>query len=251
MDLARYEAMDAQRFDPMRSNKHPSNLAISPVMGQIFRRLSQPELPPHDVVGGIWSDHELVLVPLEVSSQRNSFGSVLAESLSSLSSPESPVSASTSTSSSSSYFTTPSPTAETETETGAHLNMSLASSPRSSPGSRQVDTFDRDDLIVTRTVIRPTAPRGMFSRPSSPPISRRPTPTSPLSRPNTPVFQALNCFRSGAFENEWDNVRTGATQPVLQVIVTQTREQYEQDLAFKEVVHEVCPEASGRRRAVH
>jgi len=40
-------------------------------------------------------------------------------------------------------------------------------------------------------------------------------------------------------------------QPVLQVIVTQTREQYEQDLAFKEVLQEVFPEAVRRRRAVH
>lgn len=218
-------------------------------MGQIFRRLSQPELPPNGVVGGIWSDHELVLVPLEVSSYRDSFGSVLAESVSSLSSESTTSTASFA--STSTYFTSSSPpTAESA------LEASFSGS--SSTGSRQIDTYDREDLIITRTIIRPTTHassiRGMFARPSSPPASR---PASPLSRPNTPVFQALNCFRLHAFERDVDDFQTeravtrmgGAVQPVLQVIVTQTREQYEQDLAFKEVVQEVYPEAGRRRRA--
>ena len=220
-------------------------------MGQILRRLSQPELPPNGVVGGIWSDHELVLVPLEVSSHRNSIGSVLAESLSSSSSTTSEsesVPSTPSSASSSSYFTTSSPNL-------AEGALETSPSGTSSSGSRQVDTFDREDLIITRTVIRPatqSAIRGMFSRPSSPMVSR---PASPLSRPNTPVFQALNCFRPSAFEREVDDIQTeramGTAQPVLQVIVTQTREQYEQDRAFKEVVQEVYPEATRRRRAVH
>lgn len=268
MDLGRYEAMDAQRFDPMRHKvgshqpptsrlaahsspslqKTPSNLPITRTkkdMGQILRRIPQPELPPTGVVGGIWSDHELVLVPLEVSSHRDSIGSVLAASLSSESTSESTASTSTS----STYFSTSSPTAEN----GSGSETSPSGSP--STGLRQVDTFDREDLIITRTIIRPATQstiRGMFSRPSSPMFSR---PTSPLSRPNTPVFQALNCFRPSAFEREVDGIQTErgmvATQPVLQVIVTQTREQYEQDLAFKEVVQEVYPEASRRRRTVH
>lgn len=214
-------------------------------MGQALRRLSHPDLPPSGVVGGIWSDHELVLVPLEVSSHRDSLGSALAPSFSSTSSSGSAASASTS----STYFTTPSLTAESGLET----------SPSGSPstGSRQVETYDREDLIITRTIIRPATHastlRGMFSRPSSPLFSR---PTSPLSRPNTPVFQALNCFRPGGFERDVGDAQTErralATQPVLQVIVTQTREQYEQDRAFKEVVQEVYPEASRHRpRTAH
>lgn len=220
-------------------------------MGQVLRRVSQPELPPNGVVGGIWSDHELVLVPLEVSSYRNSLASVLAESVSSsassVHSSESTTSGTSSASSSTYFSTSTPPTAENGLQT--------ASSGSSSLGSRQVDTYDREDLIITRTIIRPTAPtsiRGMFSRPSSPMVPR---PTSPLSRPNTPVFQALNCFRPSAFERDVDDIQTERAmvqaQPVLQVIVTQTREQYEQDRAFKEVVQEVYPEAIRRRRAVH
>lgn len=187
----------------------------------------------------------MVLVPLEVSSHRASIGSALAPSLSSTSTSES----TTSASSTSTYFSTSSPTPES-----GSAESGLETSPSGSPsmGSSQVDTFDREDLIVTRTIIRPTTQstiRGMFSRPSSPMFSR---PTSPLSRPNTPVFQALNCFRPSTFERDVDGIRTergvGVTQPVLQVIVTQTREQYEQDLAFKDVVQEVYPEASRRRR---
>lgn len=229
------------------SQKTPSSISITSTdMGQFLRRLSQPELPQSGVVGGVWSDHELVLVPLEVSSHRNSIGSALAESVSSMSTSESTASASSSTSSSSSYFTTPSPTTESGLQTSPSGSSSL--------GTRQVDTFDREDLIITRTIIRPTAQsaiRGMFSRPSTPMVSR---PTSPLSRPNTPVFQALNCFRPSAFERDVDDIQTEratvATQPVLQVIVTQTREQYEQDLAFKEAVQQVYPESNRRRRAV-
>lgn len=231
------------------SQKSLSNLPITSTetdMGQVLRRLSQSELPPSGVVGGIWSDHELILVPLEVSSHRDSFGSALAESVSSPSTSESTLSASSSTSAST-YFTTPSPTAESGSE--------IPPSGTPTPGTHQVDTFDREDLIITRTIIRPAAQssiRGMFSRPSSPVVTR---PTSPLSRPNTPVFRALNCFRPSTFEREVDDIQMEremvATQPVLQVIVTQTREQYEQDLAFKEVVQEVYPEARRRRRAIH
>lgn len=234
------------------SQKALSNLSVTSTkrdMGQILRRLSQPELPPHGVVGGIWSDHELVLVPLEVSSHRLSIGSILAESVSSSPSTSESTTSTESSVSASSYFTTSSP----DPAEGA---LETSPSGSSSAGSRQVDTFDREDLIITRTVIRPatqTPIRGMFLRPSSPMVSR---PTSPHSRPNTPVFQALNCFRPSAFEREVDDMQTEramvAAQPVLQVIVTQTREQYEQDLAFKEVVQEVYPEASrhGRRLAV-
>lgn len=234
------------------SQKTPSNLPITLTkkeMGQIIRRLSKPESPSSGggVVGGVWSDHELVLVPLEVSSHRDSIGSALAASVSSSSTSQSTASASSSTSSST-YFTTSSPDVESDSETSP-------SGSSSTPETRQVDTFDREDLIITRTIIRPTTQssiRTMFSRPSSPMVSR---PTSPLSRPNTPVLQALNCFRPSAFEREVDDIQMEraivATQPVLQVIVTQTREQYEQDLAFKEVVQEVYPEARRRRRAVH
>ncbi|KAH7883319.1 hypothetical protein F5I97DRAFT_225769 [Phlebopus sp. FC_14] len=238
MNISRYEAMDAQRFNPMRRTTTRPFLPIKTTekdMGQLFGRASRPELPPNEAVGGIWNDHELVFVPIQVSPT--------GASETSSSDPESDTSATSSSHESSSYFTTPS-------------DASVIGSSNTSPpsASRQVDVFDRDDLIVTRTIIRPT-PRspvtGLFSGPSGPIASR---PNSPFSRPTSPIMRALNCFNPSAFERDVDSVQAErveplSRQPVLQVIVTQTREQYEQDMAFKEAVQEIYPEASGRRRA--
>ncbi|KAF9222460.1 hypothetical protein BS17DRAFT_190668 [Gyrodon lividus] len=242
MNTARYEAMDAQRFDPMCRKKIHSNLAIDSSkkdMGQFLRKVSQPELLSSGEVGGMWSDHELVMVPIEVSPARDLAPSTFSDSASDSSSAFSASLASSR--SSSTYFTTPSPTAENDLETGCPA------------GSRQVDTFDREDLIITRTILRPPQSpiKGIFSRPSSPIASR---PGSPFSLPMTPVLQALNCFSTSTFEQDLDDIQAGrakqpATHPVLQVIVTQTREQYEQDMAFKELVQEVYPEAGPQRRA--
>jgi len=60
------------------------------------------------------------------------------------------------------------------------------------------------------------------------------------------VLQALNCFRSSScFESDLasDYVEQD-TRPALQVIVTQTREQFEEDIAFKQLVETVYPAAS-------
>ncbi|KIJ66063.1 hypothetical protein HYDPIDRAFT_27263 [Hydnomerulius pinastri MD-312] len=243
MDATRYRAMDAQRYDPMRrKNLHP-NFAINTSkkdMGQFLRKVSPPSPPASEAVGGIWSDHELVLVPIEVSPTRDSEASIFSDSESDSTSRSS--ASSSSAESSSSYFTTPSATAEGDSENSCPS------------GSRQVDVFDRDDLIITRTIIRPSPQspiKGLFSRPSSPISSR---PGSSLCRPTSPILQALNCFSTSAFERDVDDVQAEranqmARQPVLQVIVTQTREQYEQDMAFKELVQEVYPEAGPHRRA--
>ncbi|KAF9237871.1 hypothetical protein BU15DRAFT_48223 [Melanogaster broomeanus] len=260
MDSSRYEAMDAQRFDHMRRKVSSCQQHLLPrdsilfsetpfqprysFMGQLVCKASQPELPPTEAVGGIWSDHELVLVPIDVTPPRDLVASTFSDSVSDSSSDSSSASLSSSQqSSSSSYFTTPSPIAEND------LGSSFPAS------SRQVDTFDREDLIITRTIIRP-APQspimGLFTRPSSPIASR---PRSPFSRPISPVLQALNCFSTTAFEQDLDNIqieraKQPARQQVLQVIVTQTRQQYEQDMAFKELIQEVYPEA-GRQRSVN
>jgi hypothetical protein len=57
------------------------------------------------------------------------------------------------------------------------------------------------------------------------------------------VLQALNCFStSSTFERDEDDVHImESPRPVLQVIVTQTRERYEDDRAFKEIVGSVYP----------
>ncbi|KAH7918888.1 hypothetical protein BV22DRAFT_1041416 [Leucogyrophana mollusca] len=250
MEASRFEAMDAQRFDPLRRIKSISDIALDApkvTMGQAFCIISNPDViePSSPAgsesggIGGIWTDHEMVILPIGVSS---SPPSTITHSS------ESDTSSSTSTYSSSSYHSSPelSPPSSVEEE------------PIASP-CRQIDVFDRDDLIVTRTIIRPAPSSpitGLFSRPSSPlPTSRPSSPIANLS----PRFQALNCFASSAFEEELDflqasnNAQVQASRvtpvkrnkdsgrPVLQVIVTQTqtRHEYEQDMAFKEDVEEL------------
>jgi hypothetical protein len=223
------------------SQKIHSNLALDSSkkdMGQILRKASQPELQL-GAVGGMWSDHELVVVPIDVSTATDVAPSAFSDSASDSTSDSS--ASPSSSRSSSTYFTTPSSTAEND------FGVDCPTS------SRQVDTFDRDDLIITRTIIRPSPQssiKGLFSKPSSPIASRA---GSPFARPMSPVLQALSCFSTTAFEQDLDDIQAeraklSASQPVLQVIVTQTRAQYEQDMAFKELVQEVYPEAGPQRR---
>ncbi|KAG2127234.1 hypothetical protein DEU56DRAFT_820905 [Suillus clintonianus] len=76
---------------------------------------------------------------------------------------------------------------------------------------------------------------------SSSALLSRPTPPS---RPTSPVLQALNCFStSSAFNSDVDDSMPMNRReiPVLQVIVTQTRERYEDDMAFKEIVGSIYP----------
>ncbi|KAG2127200.1 hypothetical protein DEU56DRAFT_820586, partial [Suillus clintonianus] len=51
------------------------------------------------------------------------------------------------------------------------------------------------------------------------------------------MLQALSCFRtSSAFVSDVDGMYMNRRErPVLQVIVTQTRERYEDDMAFEEI----------------
>ena len=91
-----------------------------------------------------------------------------------------------------------------------------------------------------------------FTRPSrvprSAPCSRAASPSP--SRPTSPVLQALNCFRSSScFESDLANGYVEQdTRPALQVIVTQTREQFEEDIAFKQLVETVYPAAAAASR---
>lgn len=239
MDTARYDPMDAQRFDPLlrTSTRHNSLSKTSTeklTMGQGLCVRTRPcgLFSVRASVGGVWPDHEVVVVPLEGGDA------------------DSEVSRSS----------TPSSTSTSTTYTTASSAM-----PDEPPShTQQVDVHERDDVVVTRTIIRPTPnpnrnPSRMPSRthmrlPRM--FSRSPSPTSspssslsalprsnPPSRPTSPVLQALNCFStSSTFERDEDDVHIiESPRPVLQVIVTQTRERYEDDRAFKEIVGSVYP----------
>ncbi|KAG2752915.1 hypothetical protein P692DRAFT_20829815 [Suillus brevipes Sb2] len=135
-----------------------------------------------------------------------------------------------------------------------------------------VDIYSHDDIVVTRTIIRPNhnSRRGparmpsrkqmvltrMFSRwpsptstysPSQSSLSVRPRPTPP-SRSTSLVLRALNCFStSSAFDSDVDDIEMHRRKrPVLLVIVEETKERYEDDRAFKEIVASVCPAAGVR-----
>lgn len=134
-----------------------------------------------------------------------------------------------------------------------------------------VDVYGHDDIVVTRTIIHPNPNphRGtartpsrmqvltrMFSRwpspartyfPSQPSSSVRPRST-PISRFTSRVLRALNCFStSSAFESDVDDIEMHRRKrPVLLVIVKETKERYEDDRAFKDIVASVCPAAGVR-----
>lgn len=239
MYTARYEPMDAQRFDPLlRTSARPNSLSKTgtekSTMGQGLCVRTRPCVlfPVRASVGGVWPDHEVVVVPLEGGD---------ADSEASRSSTPSSSSAST-----------------------AYTTASSAMPDVPPSHTQQVDAYERDDVVVTRTIIRPNPipnlhhnrvpsraqmrlPR-MFSRSPSPTaspsssLSALPR-SNPPSRPTSPVLQALNCFNtSSTFERDEDNVHISESpRPVLQVIVTQSRDRYEDDRAFKEIVGSVYP----------
>lgn len=233
MDAARYVAMDAQRFDPMRRiNKcHFIQNTRKAKMGQVLRKSLHLGTQRDDAVGGIWEDHELVFVPIAAHSPTETFTCTDSES-----------GASNSSSSASSYTT-------------ASLSSSVGERTisTSQPCSHHAEVYDRDDLVITRTIIRPVPESpitSLFTRSSSPTPSRL---TSLFFRSLSPILNALNCLSASAFAQEFDEDKVKepeqpARKPVLQVIVTQTREQYEHDMAFKEAVQEIYPESSGRPR---
>ncbi|KAG0700218.1 hypothetical protein DFH29DRAFT_1070258 [Suillus ampliporus] len=239
---ARSDPMDAQRFDPLRRTNtkttSPSKTDTSKLtMGQ---GLCVRTRPVRDAICGIWPDHEVVVVPLSGGhGDEDSQGGSTSRS-------------STSTST---------------TDTGVSSLIPDVDMPPSH--AQEVDVHDRDDIVVTRTVIRPNpnpnpnnrAPSRkpsrtqmrvarVFSRSPPPSTSHSPSTSlcalprsNPPSRPTSPVLRALNCFStSSAYESDVDDTHErGEGGPVLQVIVTQTRERYEDDRAFKEIVGRVYP----------
>ncbi|KAI6148439.1 hypothetical protein BKA82DRAFT_11960 [Pisolithus tinctorius] len=241
MDVAgapRCVAMDAQRFDPMRRTKKPLNFAAitgNEDMGQMLSKLLRTSTQMEDAVGGIWEDHELVFVPIELCSRTDTLtSSALGSSSMSSSSSES------TTPTTASYGTSPSSSFGSDNGTST-----------TPPSSRHTEEHERDNLVITRTILRP-APPSMSASISPRPPSLIPTRSSlPLLRPLNLVLRAFSCISGRTFDDlparEPEYV---ARRPVLQVIVTQTREQYEHDMAFKEAAQEICPEAfSGRSQS--
>ncbi|KAL4071345.1 hypothetical protein V8B97DRAFT_454942 [Scleroderma yunnanense] len=234
MDAARYVAMDAQRFDPMHrpSKSHVVLNTWKERMGQVLCKSLHSGMQMDDAVGGIWEDHELVFVPITPQSPTEIF--TLADSETSTSNSRS--------SSTSSYATT-----SLSSSIGDHT---INTTP---PSSHHTEVYDCDDLVITRTTIRPapgTPIAGLFTRSTSPIPSRS---SNPLFSSLSSIIKTLSCLSASAFAQDFDGIKARkpeqmAKKPVLQVIVTQTREQYEHDMAFKEAVQEIYPESSGRGR---
>ncbi|KAI6009880.1 hypothetical protein EDC04DRAFT_848133 [Pisolithus marmoratus] len=234
----RYVAMDDQRFDPMRRTKKPLNFATitgNEDMGKRLSKLLRTSTQIEDAVGGIWEDHELVFVPIELCSRMDNLMSSAVGSSSRarrLPSPATPTTASYATSPSSSFSS----------------DDTTSTTP---PSSRHINEHERDGLVITRTVLRPTPPSTSAGISPQPPNFISTRSSLPLVRSLSLVLRAFSCISGRSVDDlpAREPDRT-ARQPVLQVIVTQTREQYEHDMAFKEAVQEIYPEAfSGRSQS--
>lgn len=220
-------------------------------MGQGLCVINRPSaFPVRDTVGGLWPDHEVVVVPL---------------------------SGQDSNSASTSSYSTCTSDASTDTHASSPVLADFVVVPPS-----HTEVPDSDDIVITRTIIRPnrTPARRPISRvfsssssgssPHTVPVTRvarslppsthaaRSAPSSRVASPTpshssrhmSPVLQVLNCFSaSSAFESDQDNADVQVERderPAVQVIVTQTREQYEDAIAFKQLVETVYPAAASR-----
>ncbi|EGO26368.1 hypothetical protein SERLADRAFT_414435 [Serpula lacrymans var. lacrymans S7.9] len=243
MEDGRLKAMDAQRFDPSR--QHTMQLVTNfdfPLkrnMGLVFSATTQDAQPNsvNDRVGGIWHDYDSVPVDLVSAGS-----STLASSQSD-----------TTTDSSLAF------TFSSSDSSPVSSSLTLDEEQNSSDVQR-IDVFDRDDFIITRTVIMPTPKTPLlahlpFSRPTSP-FSR---PTSPFSRQASPFVNALNCFdTSNAFE---EDVGFGQTERYkdfngcggIEVVVTQTHEQFREELwrrPLQQLMYGQQPQEEGIRSEV-
>ncbi|KAG1723394.1 hypothetical protein EDB19DRAFT_1952898 [Suillus lakei] len=248
MGPAHHNPLDAQHFDPLR--RTCTRLVLFFKTGS-SKLMMEKGLCLRTERVSVWLDHDAVVHPLEGGGS-NSEGSC----------PSTP--SSSSSSSSSSISTTDACT----------TSPTLVDMPPSR--TQQFNVYGRDDMVVTCTIIRPNpnshhnptcTPSRMrmvlariFSRSSSPTTTHPPSPSSsssalprstPPSRPTNQVLQALNCFStSSTFDNNVDGMQVHERKrPVFQVIVVQTRERYEDDMAFKEIVGSVLPAAGVRGRA--
>ncbi|KAG1758677.1 hypothetical protein EDD22DRAFT_184067 [Suillus occidentalis] len=227
MDHTRFNPLDAQRFDPLRRTRTRLVSIFNTSASKLIT--GQGPCVRTERARDLWLDHNAV-DPFDEGE-----GSDLEESCSS-----------------------PSCTSTSIVDTRANSPI-------------PVDVYGHDD-IITRTIIRPNRNfhRGpahtpsriqmvltrMSSRwpsatstyfPSQSSLSVRPR-SSPPSRSMSLVLRALNSFStSSAFGSDVDDVEMHRRKrPVLLVIVEETKERYEDDRAFKEIVASVCPTAGVR-----
>ncbi|KAG1765769.1 hypothetical protein EDD22DRAFT_968399 [Suillus occidentalis] len=158
------------------------------------------------------------------------------------------------------------------------------SSPTSTMDTRATSPmpYGHDDIVITRTIIRPnpnphrrpartpsrmqmvltrifshwrSPTRTYFSSRSSSSARHRSTPPpSRRSKKLVRVLGALNCISPSSAitiesESNADDIemhRIKRKRPVLFVIVKESKERYEDDRAFKEIVASVCPAAGVR-----
>lgn len=224
---ARHNPLDAQRFDPLRRTRTRLVSLLNTSTSKLMMRQGLCVRTERASVDDMWPDHKVVVDPFEAGGS-DSEGSCPLPSF-------------------------------TSTEARA---TSLT----------PIDIYDHDDIVVTRTIIHPNpnphrGPTRMLSRtrmvftcmfscspsptnayspfPSSSSVSPRST---PLSRSTSLVLRALNCFStSSAFDSDADDIKIHRRErPVLLVIVKETRERYEDDRAFKEIVGSTFPAAGVR-----
>ncbi|KAG1719764.1 hypothetical protein EDB19DRAFT_1781574 [Suillus lakei] len=237
MGPAHHNPMDAQRFDPLRRTRTRLVSLFKTSTSKLMMGQGLHVRTERASMGNAWPDHDVVVDALEGGGS-DSEGSCPS---------------------------TPSSTYTSTTDTQATSPTAVDVPPSH---DQKFDVYDRDGIIVTRTIIRPhpnphrdptrTPSRlqmvlaRMFSRSPSPTIHTLSPSALPRSTPascrTSPVLQALNCFStSSTFDSDVGNMQVHERKrPVLQVIVMQTRERYEDDMAFKEIVGSVLPAAGVR-----
>ncbi|KIK39662.1 hypothetical protein CY34DRAFT_108113 [Suillus luteus UH-Slu-Lm8-n1] len=225
MDQTRYNPLDAQRFDPLLRTRtglvSPFNTSASPKTGQ-GPCVRTDRARARDV----WLDHEAV----------DPFEGGGSDSEGSCSSP---------TSTMDTLVTSPMPVDDDIVVTRTIIR------PNPSPRRRPARTPSRMQMVLTRIFSRWLSPIRTYFPPQSSssvrPRSTHPRRSNRLAR----VLRALNCFStSSAFERDADDIEMQKRKrPVLLVIVKETKERYEDDRAFKEIVTSVCPAAGVRGSA--
>ncbi|KAG2050247.1 hypothetical protein BDR06DRAFT_1011415 [Suillus hirtellus] len=221
MGPARYNPMDAQRFDPLRRTNMRLISLFKTGSSNLMTRQDPCIRTKQTSASDGWRNHKVVFDPVERKG----------------------------------------PDSE-----GSRPSLTDTCSTSPTP----FDVYHPADLVVTRTIIHPNPNphrdptrmlsrtqmvfKRMFSRSPPPTSTYSPSPSSsssasPRSTP-PPRFKGLvlNCFStSSAFDSDVDDMEMHRRErPALLVIVKETKERYEDDQAFKEIVGSVIPAAGVR-----
>ncbi|KIK39242.1 hypothetical protein CY34DRAFT_347456 [Suillus luteus UH-Slu-Lm8-n1] len=235
MDHTRYNPLDAQRFDPLLRTRTGLVSPFNTSASKLKTRQGPCVRTERGRARDVWLDHK-AFNPLEGGS---------SDSKGSCSSP-------TSTSTMDTRATSPMPV---EGHDDIVITRTIIRpNPTPNPNRRPARTPSRMQMTLTR----------MFSRWSSPKRTRTyfPPQSSSSARPrSTPsrrckklarVLGALNCFSPSSaitIESDADDIEMHSRKrqrPVLFVVVKESKERYEDDRAFKEIVTSICPAAGVR-----